>query len=230
MNETKKPKLLTQNSKMKKSSSAGTLVYNWTIPAFQSVTGLKTCPNAGTCSAGCYARSGTYRFSNVVSAHEAKLALTLKPEFETNMINEIEGLSAKKGLKKLYIRIHDAGDFYNAEYLTKWINIIKYFESDEHVTFYAYTKQVELLKSIELPDNFKVTFSYGGKQDSLIDKSKDRHASVFESELELSLAGYVDGTNDDLVAGKGLDFKIGLVYHGAKSYKNTLWSNKTKGA
>lgn len=215
--------LLTQNAKMKKSSQDGLTVVNWTIPAFQSITGLKTCPNAGACAAGCYARSGTYRFSNVAKAHEAKLELTQKNEFSALMIAEIEGWLKKRSVKTLMVRIHDAGDFYSKEYTLQWFDVMNHFKGNQKVKFYAYTKQVEVFKNLIIPENFRLIFSYGGKQDSMIDQNTDFHARVFESIDALNAAGYVDGTNNDMIAAIGQSNKIGLVYHGVKNYSNTLW-------
>lgn len=217
--------LLVQNTKMKKSSQNGILVYNWTLPAFQSVTGLKTCPNAGSCAAGCYARMGTYRFNNVAKKHEQNLVLSQSAEFVTLMIQEIEVLQAKaaKAGKRLKIRIHDAGDFYSLEYLVKWSIIMRHFESMSHVLFYAYTKQVEMIKSFGKLSNFETIFSFGGRQDKMIDLDNDRHSRVFESVDMLEAAGYIDASNDDMIALSQENHRIGLVYHGVKNYENTQW-------
>ena len=218
--------LLTQNGKMKKSSQNGITVVNWTIPAFQSSTGLRTCPNAGLCAKGCYARSGTYRFSNVAKAHEAKLALTQTDTFVSEMIAEINRWLSKKSTTSLKVRIHDAGDFYSVEYLDKWLQIMQAFQTDTRVSFYAYTKQVEMFKSLTqaIPSNFRLIFSFGGRQDALIDIENDFHSRVFESIQALEAAGYQNGTDDDMVAAMDSCPKVGLVYHGAKSYENTVWN------
>jgi hypothetical protein len=220
-----KMQLLTQNTKMKKSSDGKYTVVNWTIPAFQSSTGLRTCPNAGLCATGCYARSGTYMFANVKRAHEAKLALTLTDTFIVDIVREITAWLDKKSTKLLKVRIHDAGDFYSAEYLAKWIRIMTYFEMNSRVSFYAYTKQVELFKQTsDMPHNFTVIFSYGGRQDRLIDVNADRHSRVFETVEALKAAGYVDGTTDDMVAATHPNPRIGLVFHHAKNWENTKWA------
>lgn len=217
--------LLTQNGKMKASSVQGLTVVNWTIPAFQSKTGLKTCPNAGLCAAGCYARQGTYQFGNVKNAHEAKLELTQSETFVAEMIAEIETWLKKRSVKNLKVRIHDAGDFYSLSYFEKWIAIMNHFETNHRVSFYAYSKQVEMIKGYgKLPVSFRVIFSFGGKQDAKIDLSTDFHSRVFESLDALQASGYVDGTQDDLVAACGPSNKIGLVYHGAKNFENTAWN------
>lgn len=216
--------LLTQNIKMKKSSQNGITVVNWTIPAFQSKTGLRTCPNAGKCAEGCYARSGAYSFSNVLSAHEEKLALTQSETFVSEMVVDINAWLAKHKVNRLEVRIHDAGDFYSLEYFKKWIAIMNHFKTESRVTFYAYSKQVKMVKDFgPLPTSFRVIFSFGGKQDHLIDVNKDFHSRVFESLVDLVDAAYSNGTLDDRIASSGLNNKIGLVYHGVKNFENTSW-------
>jgi hypothetical protein len=219
--------LLTQNSKMKKSSKNGITNVNWTIPAFQSSTGLKTCPNAGLCAVGCYARQGAYAFGNVKVAHEAKLALTQTDAFVPDMIAEINRWLKKRNTEHLKVRIHDAGDFYNETYLNKWLDIMSHFATDDRVSFYAYTKQVVMfqtyIKTKMIPASFRVIFSFGGKQDSLINIETNYHARVFETAAQLEAAGYQDGTDDDMVAANGVSNKIGLIYHGTKNYDKTKW-------
>jgi hypothetical protein len=221
--------LLVQNAKMKKSSVSGLTVVNWTLPAFLSNTGFKTCPNAGLCATGCYARTGTYRFSGSIAAHEKKLALSQSDEFIPEMIAEIDSWLRKKSVKSLKIRIHDAGDFYNVEYTSKWFNVMAHYLQDNRVSFYAYTKQIQLFQNFKrlrlIPNNFTTIFSYGGKQDSLINPITDRNSRVFDSLDALTSAGYIDGTLDDMVAAMGTSNRIGLVYHGAKSYVNTKWAS-----
>lgn len=218
---------LAQNAKMRRSSTQYD-IYNFGIPAFLSETGIKTCPNAGRCAAGCYARSGSYRFSNVARKYEARLKLTQSVEFFDIMVSEIETAIAKasKRGKECLIRIHDSGDFYSLDYYLTWSRIMKHF--DGQCNFYAYTKQVEMFQSLsqddtyEMPQNFTLIFSYGGKQDHLIDPERDRHSAVFQNEIELALQGYADASHDDTVA-LGSNLKIGLIYHGSKNYANTAW-------
>ena len=63
-----------------------------------------------------------------------------------------------------------AGEFYNLEYLNKWINIINL---NKNVTFFSYTKNYNLFldNKIELPANFNILFSlFDGMQEKLIDQ------------------------------------------------------------
>jgi len=203
---------LVRNSKMMESSER---IFNFGIPAYKSKSGLITCPSAGICKNGCYATMGTYIWEQVQNAYERRLKLTQSKKFSDVISEEIQRRDIK------YVRIHDSGDFYNSEYLSKWIKVM---ELNPSVTFYAYTKQVKLLKSFVLPDNFKVIYSFGGKQDKLINTKCDRHSKVFMNETELKEAGYVDASKNDAVAFQNISKKIGLIYHGYKS-RGEVWKN-----
>lgn len=227
--------LLTRNSKIKKSEKR---TFNFGIPALKSSTGVFTCPNAGICANGCYAQSGAYLFSNVAQAFEKRLAITQTPAFERLILNEL----IKKRVERL--RIHDSGDFYltdkngnisrirsantHTHYLDRWISIMLLAPK---VEFYAYTKMVSLFKTYEkagaLPKNFTLIYSYGGKEDHLINPAIDRHSRVFKSVRELKALEYVDASKQDDIALES-NPRIGLVYHGNKNYENTSWNKWNK--
>jgi len=212
---------LTQNSKIKKMT--GPKTFNWGIPAYQSASGFKTCPNAAACAVGCYARGGAYAFSNVAAVFEKRLKLARSPKFTRIISEEIK----RRGVERL--RIHDSGDFFSAEYLERWLVIIR---ANPSVQFYAYTKAVSMLKEYQadglIPANFTVIFSFGGKEDKLINRAIDRHSWVFSSEEAAVAAGYALANVDDSVA-LGVNPRVGLVYHGAKNFENTAWG-KVKAA
>lgn len=227
-------KLLSQNSKMKKSGTAEIAVYNWTLPAFRAKDGTKTCPNAGVCAIGCYAKQGAYVWDNVSQRHHKNLDASKDVDFADAMIHEIS-LVYKRTLKQdkdLYIRVHDSGDFYSLDYTMSWFRVFNAFAGSPKIKFYAYTKQVEMFQDLKkfyadtFPKKFEVIYSYGGKQDSRIDNDTERHALVFETEVELAAKGYVDASSDDILA-LGENHRIGLVYHGTKGYGKTAW-NKVK--
>lgn len=198
---------LSQNSKLKKSG-----IHNWGIPA------IKTCPMAGVCKIGCYADMGAYKFSNVAKVFQKRLELTKFPEFVSIIDAEIKRRKVKT------LRIHDSGDFYSLDYAKKWYHIMLL---NPTVKFYAYTKMVDMFKnqlkySIEVP-NFTIIYSYGGRQDHLIDPNNDRHSIVFETIGQLKAHGYADASEYDTVA-YDTNPKIGLVYHGTKNFANTEWA------
>ena len=190
--------LLTQNSKLKKTSNLnGLRVFNFGIPA------QDTCLWAGDCKKFCYASKGAYIWSNVKPAFQRRLDATKQNDFPEVMIEEIITKEAN------VIRIHDSGDFYSREYLHKWFKVM---ESLPHVQFYAYSKSLPLLNGIKLPVNFTLIKSEGGKRDDLINANTDRHARIFKSEAELIASGYANASENDLIA-IGNNPKIGLIAH-----------------
>jgi hypothetical protein len=199
--------LLTQNSKLKKTSKlTGLRVFNFGIPAYKSASGKLTCPFAGECVKFCYAKKGAYIWGNVKPAFEKRYELTKTDDFVNEMNKEI----AKK--KPDYVRVHDSGDYYSKAYLDKWIEIAIH---NPQVRFYSYTNSVEMLKSVELPDNYDVIFSDSGKQKDKINTKVDRHTRIFATLAEMTLAGYVNAMETDLNATKWFNKsnKVGLIFH-----------------
>tara|TARA_B110000503_G_scaffold138708_1_gene225428 strand:- start:47 stop:652 length:606 start_codon:yes stop_codon:yes gene_type:complete len=199
--------LITQNSKLKKTSKElGKRVFNFGIPAYKTASGKLTCPMADECVKFCYAKKGAYIWSNVKPAFERRYEITKQDDFVDVMTAEIRQKKAE------YVRIHDSGDFYSRKYLYKWIEIMK---QNPEIRFYAYTNMVQLMKEVELPDNFDVTFSDSGKQRHLIDKRMDKHTRIFKSKEDLDMEGYTDASKLDLYATKWFNKtnKVGLIYH-----------------
>ena len=186
-------------------------IFTWTLPALAAKlsTGknMLVCPSAGVCAQLCYARSGTYNFSNVKKAHTRNLELIVDDAegWKNQLTNE---LKAKRYQGGKSVRIHDSGDFFTEQYFLLWLDIAK---ENLHVFFYAYTKEVAMVKKHQLPDNFVIIFSMGGTQDHLVDKEKDRHADVFPSLEALEEAGYLDQEESDLLAATLPTTKIGIV-------------------
>tara|TARA_R100001224_G_scaffold105144_1_gene78805 strand:+ start:1584 stop:2204 length:621 start_codon:yes stop_codon:yes gene_type:complete len=204
--------LLTQNAKMKKTSTENNArIYNFSIPAYKTRSGKITCPFADTCIKYCYAQKGNYtRFPKIQQLMEEKYKITKQDNFILLMNEEIQ----KK--KATHIRIHDSGDFYSIKYLIKWIDIAT---QNKDVIFYAYTKSIPFFKGakqgkpiIKVPSNLKIIFSEGSKRDILINNNKDRHARIFKDVTTLLNNGYIDASNNDLLAITD-NKKVGLVYH-----------------
>tara|TARA_R110000764_G_scaffold171605_3_gene258401 strand:- start:959 stop:1564 length:606 start_codon:yes stop_codon:yes gene_type:complete len=198
--------LLTQNSKMKKTSIKNNIkILNFSIPAYKTKSGKVTCPFAGGCQKYCYAQKGNYtRFPIVQELMEKKYLISKQDNFNTLMNAEI----IKK--KATHIRIHDSGDFYSIAYLLKWVDIAN---DNKDVIFYAYTKSIQFFKGcINIPKNLKIIFSEGSKTDDLINTRFDRHARIFKTSEALIEAGYIDASSNDLNAIQD-NKKVGLVYH-----------------
>ena len=200
-------KLLTQNSKLKKTSKElGLRVFNFGIPAYKSASGKLTCPMADSCVKFCYAKKGAYIWSNVKPAFEKRYQLSKTDKF-------VEAMNAEIRKKKPdYVRVHDSGDYYSRAYLKKWIDIAI---SNPNVRFYSYTNMIDMMLKTSLPNNYDIIFSDSGKQKHLIDETKHRHTKIFSSHTDLDRASYTDASSIDLMATKWFNNtnKVGLVFH-----------------
>jgi hypothetical protein len=199
--------LLTQNTKLKKTSKAlGLRVFNFGIPAYKSASGKLTCPMADECVKFCYAKKGAYIWSNVQPAFENRYKLSKTNYFIGAMNEEI------KRKKPDYVRVHDSGDYYSKAYLQKWIKIAIH---NPDVKFYSYTNMVDMILNTSLPSNYDIIFSDSGKQKHLINERKHRHTKIFSSTSDMLSAGYTDASSVDLMATKWFNKtnKVGLIFH-----------------
>jgi len=201
--------ILTQNSKLKKTSKlAMRRVLNFGIPAYKSTTGKITCPFADECIKYCYARKGTFRWPNTINAYEHRFRIARSPDFETIM-------NAALLIKNPhFVRVHDSGDYFSEKYMDRWFSIMR---ANPNVKFYSYTNSVLLMKMYDkgIPENFDYILSTDGKHRKYVDKSTDRHAVIFNTVEELEAAGYVNASENDLLATRWYseNKKVGLIKH-----------------
>lgn len=212
-------KLLSQNSELRPDG-----IFNWSLPAFaiklNDGTNFNVCPTAGACASFCYARNGTYLFSNVRGRHIQNLEYTLYhlEEWQAQMLSEVQ----HKRMIGKHVRIHDAGDFYNDEYLLAWLEIARQTPA---VTFYSYTKEVSRFKRLvepNCPANFRYLYSMGGKEDHLVDKEVDRHADVFADDAAILDAGYMNQDASDLLAITLPTTKIGIPANNIRHFNKKM--------
>lgn len=236
---------LTQNSELRRDG-----VWNFTLPAWvvelPDGSHFNVCPNAGACAKFCYARNGTYLFPQVRGKHLKNLELVRDdPNWPTAIMGE---LSAKKfrprgtprsvpGLPDTShlspwvqswltgggqaVRIHDSGDFFSQDYLNGWLKVAR-LTTD--VLFYAYTKQVQLIKDNEetFPENFLICYSMGGRQDNLLDLGADRHADVFPNLDAIVDAGYTSQHESDLLCVLLPTNRIGIPQNNIPAFRKRL--------
>jgi hypothetical protein len=206
--------LFTQNSNLRKSN-----IFAWTLPALGAkLTNTKsfmTCPQAGECAKFCYARNGSYMFAPTRKAHLAKLEAVLYHRSE--WIEAVNKELSKNKYQGKFIRWHDSGDFFEISYLLDTYDIAR---KHPNITFYAYTKEVKLIKdTIDLqPANFTHIFSYGGKQDHLIDPLEDRNCNVFGSMSDLINSGYALMQDNDSFAATSTNHNIGIYRNNIKHF------------
>lgn len=224
-------------------------IWNWTLPAWyvtlEDGTRFHTCPNAGVCAQYCYARNGTYLFKNVLAAHTKNLMAILdnSDQWYHDMTTELDKRKYRPtGIPRQLpiplddidpalhdwvvnggaaIRIHDSGDFFADWYLDLWADLANLFTD---VLFYAYTKEVSMVKdrAEPLPFNLRILFSTGGLQDHMIDPDTDRHADVFPDQHTLAEAGYLSQDANDLLAVLLPTTKIGIPANNIRHFNKRL--------
>lgn len=167
---------------------------------------VNTCPSALACRGVCYAKQGRYGMQNVKDARKHNLDMSLRSDFVDMVVSDLSRMR-----KVNTVRIHDSGDFYNQEYFNKWNLIAKALPL---ITFYAYTKTLDMTIWEGKADNLKITQSLGGKHDNLVNLAMP-HSRIFADDEARINAGYVDGNVNDVPAIEGI-VQIGLVYHGIK--------------
>lgn len=101
---------------------------------------IRTCTPTKWCRENCYALMGRHRWQNVKDSWQKRLEISKGPNFVNLAVAEL------KKRKPRYVRPHLAGDFYDAEYVRKWIEIVK---QCPEILFRTTTKRKDLGKTLQ---------------------------------------------------------------------------------
>lgn len=139
---------------VKGNSKLGNNVLVFSLPA------LKTCKPTQWCRKYCYANKGRFTFPNVRESLDWKLEQSKRPDFVERINKELQ--KSKLSL----VRIHSSGDFYDIEYINKWIEIVK---NNPNKIFVAFTKRDEYQDVLEKLEELPNMRLYGS-----IDETKEK--------------------------------------------------------
>ncbi len=123
-----------------------------------------------------------------------------------------ESLPANVGV----VRIHVAGDFFNQNYFDAWLSVAL---CRPDVLFYAYTKSLPywIARIDQIPANFVLTASRGGRKDDMIEKHSLRSVKVVFSESEAADAGLeIDHTDEHAANPAAAHQDFALLLHGVQ--------------
>lgn len=111
------------------------------------------------------------------------------------------------------VRIHVGGDFFSQAYFDAWMNVAR---DSPDIIFYAYTKSLPYWVSRihEIPKNFILTASRGGRKDEMIKIYKLREAVVVFSVEEAESLGLEIDHDDSHAFTHGPSFA--LLIHGTQ--------------
>jgi len=178
------------------------IVYEWNLP-----TGW-TCPYADACLVKVDRSTG--KFKNESHQYRCYAANAERfPGVRDHRWTNFEYVKA--GNKPIIpeqakaIRIHASGDFFSQKYFDTWMEIAS---QNPHVEFWAYTKSLRFwIKRLnDIPSNFTLTASRGGKEDQLIDQYNLKNATVIPTEM-FAVDLPID-TNDDYARKPGVNFYL----------------------
>lgn len=159
----------------------------------------------------CFSATQENIFPNTRKQRQHNFELLKALKSEDDMAALIQSSLPKEKFK--VIRIHVAGDFFNQKYFDAWAQIAR---NNPDRIFYAYTKSLQywVNRLGQIPDNFKLTASKGGKLDHLISEYNLKFAQVVYSEKEANDLG-LEIDHDDKHAYLG-DKSFGLLIHGTQ--------------
>ena len=204
-----------------------TLIFN--LPAG------KTCPGASLCKAfavmgadgrtkvqdgsetvfRCFAASSEAQYPATFAARSENLVSIAQALLDggvdaaADLINN--GIQNHRTRNTKLVRIHESGDFFNLAYLLAWIEVAK---QNPDLKFYCYSKSLDLFVNQELPSNFYLTASYGGKFDHLIDEGFFiRYSKVVMNDKEAEDLGLEVDHDDSHCFG---DQPFALLVHGTQ--------------
>lgn len=99
----------------------------FTLPATQEVCARK-CP-------GCYAMKAQVRFPKALAYRERMLGYSKQDDFVDNIVAELT--KSKRTIAA--VRLHESGEWYSQEYITKWTQIAQKLPN---IKFYTFTKRM----------------------------------------------------------------------------------------
>ncbi|MDG1950098.1 MAG: hypothetical protein P8J32_04780 [bacterium] len=137
----------------------------------------------------CYAASMELRSKPAYNMHKANFeALKAARTVDAKVKVITDAIEAQDVTDMRRVRIHASGDFFVQSYFDAWIEVARKYPD---LIFYAYTKSLKFwVRRIDsIPSNFKLTASYGGHNDSLIEQHNLKAVTVVYSHEEAEEAG-----------------------------------------
>lgn len=182
----------------------GKNIFTFSLPAGHSCPFASDClskadPLNGKLTDGpetkfrCFAASAEAIYPAVRQARWHNFELLREAKSLDNMAALIIASLPKKAS---IIRVHVSGDFFNEQYFRAWIKVSK---ERPDILFYAYTKSLNYWVNniLEVPDNFKLNASEGGKLDAQIAEHGLKFAKVVYSPEEAEALGLLIDHTDE---------------------------------
>jgi hypothetical protein len=179
------------------------VVYEWNLP-----TGI-TCPFALECKVSVDRITGKFNIKKgqykCYAASPERFPAVREHRWKNFEFVKNGGIPIIPNKCKA-IRIHASGDFFNQSYFDMWIELAKI---NPNIEFWAYTKSIQywVNRLDDIPINFILTASYGGRQDELIEKYNLKNVIVYAN-LELVPKERPIDINDDYARKPIINFAL----------------------
>ena len=208
------------NAKLEK---LGGIVYTFSLPSGHSCPFAQDCLSKAVVTNGkvaiqdgpktqfrCFSATQEVVYTGVRDQRQHNFDLLKAAKTTAKMVELIEKSLPKQAT---VIRIHVGGDMFNQNYFNAWRDVAKLHPS---VVFYAYTKSLPywVNQIHDIPKNFKLNASKGGRHDELIAKHNLKYAEVVYSEPEALVKG-LEIDHDDAHAFLQ-DKSFALLLHGVQ--------------
>lgn len=207
----------------KGNAKLGKDITTFSIPAGYACPGAKECfakadADTGKISDGphtkfrCFSASQEALYHNVRSARWHNFTQLLLCGTHKDAIYAL--ISNSLPPKATTVRVHVAGDFYSQSYFDAWMDVAL---TNPDVVFYTYTKSLHfwVARLHEIPRNFRLTASRGGKFDRYIEQYSLPEALVVFHPDEAKAKGLKIDKDDSMARDPDRD-KFALLLHGTQ--------------
>lgn len=152
-----------------------------------------TCPKADICKTFANKQTGHLTRVGRVLCYASKAEAIYPPtrnmrwhnfDLLKNSENMVELINNSLPVGVKIVRLHSSGDFFSKEYFMAWVDVAK---QNPEIVFFGYTKILEYT-AIELPENFKIVYSYGSTDDETYNTLENKPAACFIAEKENTFA------------------------------------------
>lgn len=173
------------------------------------INGKTKIQDSPGCVYRCYAASLEALYYNVYIGHKrnSQIVKLPKKEIVSLLLHHIPR-------KAQIIRLHTSGDFTSQKYFDAWLEVVR---KRTDLIFYAYTKSLPywIRRIKEIPENFILTASYGGRYDHLIREYNLRSALVVYSREEASQKNLLLEETEEIVSDPNKrNTNVAILLHG----------------
>lgn len=200
----------------------GKHVYTFALPAGATCPGALDClawvdPDTGRIRDGkhqvfrCFAASQECAFTNTRKARYHNWTALRAAETVKGM-TELILASLPDTAEK--VRVHDSGDFFSQAYFDAWMAVAR---QRPDTIFYAYTKSITfwVKRLLDIPDNWRLNASLGGKQDAIALRLDLKKVHVVFHPDEAEKLGLPVDHDDSLASGDVVQ-DFALLIHGTQ--------------